>query len=124
MDQKDLPAVYSMADLFLYPSNLEAFPIPITEAMACGAPIVTSRANGLEELAGDAAVLVDPADPEDIAAGIARVLGDPDLQVSLSNKGLDRSSIFTWEECGRKTLSILEELVRNSDGSPVRQSQA
>ena len=60
LDQADLPAIYSASDLYLYPSNQEAFPIPLTEAMACGTPIVTSRANGLEEIAGPAALLVDP----------------------------------------------------------------
>lgn len=110
IDQSDLPALYSMAELFLYPSNLEAFPIPITEAMACGTPIVTSRANGLEELAGDAALLVDPGDPEEIAEGIARVSGSPGLKDSLSRRGLARASFFSWEKCARRTLEILEEV--------------
>jgi glycosyltransferase involved in cell wall biosynthesis len=60
LDQADLPAIYTASELLLYPSNLEAFPIPITEAMRCGVPIVTSRINGLAEIAGDAAILVDP----------------------------------------------------------------
>lgn len=110
IDQADLPAVYSMADLYLYPSNLEAFPIPITEAMACGTPIVTSNANGLVELAGDAALLVDPDRPGDIADGIERVLGDLELRRSLSERGLERSRMFCWERCGRETLAILESL--------------
>jgi glycosyltransferase involved in cell wall biosynthesis len=110
IDQKDLPAVYSLADLFLYPSNLEAFPIPITEAMACGTPIVTSDANGLEEIAGDAALLVDPRDAESIAEAMHRVLSDSELRATLSAKGLARSHMFTWEACAAKTLSILEGL--------------
>src|ERR1044071_1461749 len=72
IDQSDLPAIYSLADLYLYPSNLEAFPIPITEAMACGTPIITSRVNGLEEIAGSAALLVNPDDPEKIADAVQR----------------------------------------------------
>ncbi|HSH75778.1 MAG TPA: glycosyltransferase family 1 protein [Longimicrobiales bacterium] len=110
LDQADLPAVYSMAELFLYPSNLEAFPIPITEAMACGSPIVTSNANGLKELADDAAELVDPSDPDDIAEGIARVVADPGLRADLSRRGLQRSKMFSWEKCARKTLRVLEGL--------------
>lgn len=113
IDQTDLPAVYSLAELFLYPSNLEAFPIPITEAMACGTPIVTSRANGLEELAGDAALLVDPGSPDEIAEGIARVAGDDRLRADLSERGLMRASLFSWDECSRKTLQILEGLNRS-----------
>jgi glycosyltransferase involved in cell wall biosynthesis len=110
IDQKDLPAVYSLADLFLYPSNLEAFPIPITEAMACGTPILTSDVNGLEEIAGDAALLVDPRDAAAIAAAMRLVLCDSELRARLSLKGLERSHLFTWEACARKTLAILEGL--------------
>ena len=108
IDQGDLPAVYSLADLFLYPSNLEAFPIPITEAMACGTPIVTSEVNGLQEIAGDAAMLVDPSDTECIAQAINQVLSDPQLSEDLSSKGLDRAKMFSWDKCARETLEILE----------------
>jgi glycosyltransferase involved in cell wall biosynthesis len=108
--QEDLPAVYSLAGLYLYPSNLEAFPIPITEAMACGTPIITSNTNGLEEIAGDAALLVDPRDPSMISDAMRQVLSSPELQGKLSEKGLARSSTFTWDQCARKTLGILESL--------------
>lgn len=110
LDQADLPAIYSASALYLYPSNQEAFPIPITEAMTCGTPIVTSRANGLEELAGSAALLVDPRNPAEIASAILDVLGDPELAARLSAAGLERSRIFSWEACARKTLRILEEV--------------
>jgi glycosyltransferase involved in cell wall biosynthesis len=110
IDQADLPAVYSLADLYLYPSNLEAFPIPLTEAMACGTPILTSNVNGLKEIAGDAALLVDPSDTESIAHGIAAVLSDPQLRESLSCKGLERSRLFNWDTCAASTLSLLERV--------------
>jgi glycosyltransferase involved in cell wall biosynthesis len=96
IDQADLPAVYSASELYLYPSMQEAFPIPITEAMACGTPIITSRANGLEEIAGSAALLVDPQDPAAIAAAIQRVVGDARLRARLADAGLERSQIFSW----------------------------
>lgn len=111
IEQADLPAVYSQADLYLYPSNLEAFPIPITEAMACGTPIVTSNVNGLVEIAGDAALFVDPRDSEAIAGAIARVLNDQALQKQLSYKGLTRSTKFSWDRCAANTLAILNDLV-------------
>lgn len=114
IDQRDLPAVYSLADLYLYPSNLEAFPIPITEAMACGTPIVTSDRNGLEEIAGPAAVLVNPEDPVAIRDGILKVLTDPAAAATLSKAGLERSKLFSWERCGRETLEVLERA-----GSPM-----
>jgi glycosyltransferase involved in cell wall biosynthesis len=110
IDQSDLPAIYSLADLYLYPSNLEAFPIPITEAMACGTPIITSRANGLEEIAGSAALLVNPDDPEEIADAVQRVLTTPGLQAELSAAGLERSRRFSWERCAKETLDILRGL--------------
>jgi glycosyltransferase involved in cell wall biosynthesis len=109
IDQKDLPAVYSLADLYLYPSNLEAFPIPLTEAMACGTPIVTSNVNGLEEIAGDAALLVDPQNVSDIAEAIFRVLNDSALRQTLSEKALTRSKRFNWDDCAAHTLAILHK---------------
>ncbi|MFQ5528721.1 MAG: glycosyltransferase family 4 protein [Gemmatimonadota bacterium] len=112
--QEDLPAVYSLAAAYLYPSNLEAFPIPITEAMACGTPIVTSDANGLRELAGDAALRVDHTDPRAIAEAVARILEDPDLAAEMSRRGLERSSMFSWDRCSRLTLEIIEAVARRA----------
>jgi glycosyltransferase involved in cell wall biosynthesis len=121
MDQQDLPVVYSAASLYLYPSNLEAFPIPLTEAMACGTPIVTSDINGLEEIAGDAALLVDPTNPQEIASAVGRVLADPTLKESLSARGLERAQKFTWDRCASRTLAILEEVGGGGgDGPPDR----
>jgi glycosyltransferase involved in cell wall biosynthesis len=110
IDQVDMPAVFSLADLFLYPSNLEAFPIPLTEAMACGTPILTSNVNGLKEIAGDAALLTDPSDTERIANGIDRILSDSELRESLSRKGLERSSRFSWDLCAKSTLALFERV--------------
>lgn len=116
IDQEDLPSVYSLCDLFLYPSNLEAFPIPITEAMACGTPIITSDANGLREIAEDAALRVDPENASAIAQTIERVLGDGELRSDLSARGLARSRNFSWEKCARETLDALEEV---GSGAPA-----
>jgi glycosyltransferase involved in cell wall biosynthesis len=110
IDQMDLPAVFSLADLYLYPSNLEAFPIPLTEAMACGTPILTSNVNGLKEIAGDAALLIDPSDTELITNGMARILSNFELRESLSRKGLERSSLFSWDLCAKSTLALLERV--------------
>jgi glycosyltransferase involved in cell wall biosynthesis len=110
IDQADLPAVYTLADLYLYPSNLEAFPIPLTEAMACGTPIITSNANGLEEIAGDAALLVDPRDEAAIADAISRLLSDAALRAGLSARGLARSRNFTWRNCAQEIARILNNL--------------
>ena len=122
LDQADLPAIYSLCELYLYPSNQEAFPIPIAEAMACGVPIVTSAANGLQEIAGEAAVLVDPGDVGAIAEASLQVLTDPALSARLSAAGLARSRVFSWETCARRTLEILEAV--GGDGAPNRRDMA
>ena len=111
LDQQDLPSVYSLADLYLYPSNLEAFPIPITEAMTCGTPIVTSNVNGLREIAGESALFIDPGNTDQIADAIYQVLSDENLRKKLSDKGLVRSQDFSWDKCARKTLDTFESLV-------------
>ncbi|MDX1740719.1 MAG: glycosyltransferase family 1 protein, partial [Rhodothermales bacterium] len=108
VDQSDLPAVYSMADLFLYPSNMEAFPIPITEAMACGTPIVTSDRNGLREIAGDAAILIDSEDTDAIVGAVLSVLTDESVRRDLSLRGLKRSRRYSWDRCAAETLEALE----------------
>ncbi|HET9299010.1 MAG TPA: glycosyltransferase family 1 protein [Candidatus Polarisedimenticolaceae bacterium] len=110
VEQEDLPALYNAADLYLYPTRLEGFPIPITEALACGTPIVTSKGGVFPEAAGEAAVYVDPEDPADIAAGIRRVLEDPALRQSMREKGLERAKLFTWERCASLTLALLQSL--------------
>jgi glycosyltransferase involved in cell wall biosynthesis len=114
IDQEDLPAVYTLADLYLYPSNLEAFPIPLTEAMACGTPIVTSDRNGLQEIAAGAAMHVNAEDPQAIREAMQRVLTDEMLAASLSRAGLQRSQSFSWERCGRETLAVLEAVARKA----------
>ncbi len=112
VDQADLPAFYQMAALFLYPSNMEAFPIPITEALASGTPIVTSNVFGLQELAGDAAILVDPHDPDEIAAATLRLLENESLRADLRAKAAERSKRFDWDVCARETLAVLERVGR------------
>lgn len=112
VDQSDLPVLYRRAALFLYPSNVEAFPIPITEALASGTPIVTSNAYGLKELAGDAALLVDPADAASIADAVLRTLSQPELREELRLKAAVRTKLFSWDDCARKTLGLLEQIGR------------
>ncbi|MEN8375201.1 MAG: glycosyltransferase family 1 protein [Gemmatimonadota bacterium] len=108
ISQEDLPAVYSLADVFLYPSNLESASIPLMEAMACGTPIVTSRVPDMMNVADNAAVFVDPARPDEIAEATQRVLEDPELAHRLGERGLARSSIFSWKKCAQETLDLIE----------------
>jgi glycosyltransferase involved in cell wall biosynthesis len=110
VDQADLPVLFREAELFLYPSNMEAHPIPVTEALATGTPIVTSNAYGLKELAGDAALLVDPSDPDAIADAVLKLVSDPGLREELKRRAAVRSKLFDWDRCTHRTLGILERV--------------
>jgi glycosyltransferase involved in cell wall biosynthesis len=112
IDQADLPAVYTLGELLLYPSHMEAFPIPITEAMACGKAIVTSAVNGPREIAGDAALLVDPADPAAIADAVRLVMTDPTVRARLEAAALERSRLYSWDRCASLTLEALDQISR------------
>lgn len=105
----DLPALLSGALAFVFPSLYEGFGMPVLEALACGAPVLTSRTSALPEVAGDAAQLVDPLDTAAIAAGMARLASDADLRADLRARGLARAAAFTWERCARETLGVLLE---------------
>jgi glycosyltransferase involved in cell wall biosynthesis len=112
VEETDLPAVYSLADVFLLPSLYEGFGIPLLEAMACGCPIVTSTAGSCPEVVGDAAVLVNPCDSEDIAAGVFKVLSDGKLAANLVVKGFSRVTQFSWEKCAQETLDVIRSVVQ------------
>ncbi|MEF3275301.1 MAG: glycosyltransferase family 4 protein [Chloroflexus sp.] len=103
----DLPALLAGALAFVFPSLYEGFGIPVVEAMACGAPVITSTTSSLPEVAGDAALLVDPRDTHAIAAAIMRLSDDPDLRAVLRARGLARARQFTWEACAQRTLEAL-----------------
>jgi glycosyltransferase involved in cell wall biosynthesis len=106
IDDADLPALYSMAAAFVYPSLYEGFGLPVLEAMACGAPVITSGVSSLPEVAGDAAILVDPRDCRAVAGALRMVLGDEELREDLSQRGRQRSQLFTWERTAGKTLDV------------------
>ena len=103
-----LPQVYSEADLFLYPSRLEGFGLPVLEAFACGVPVVASNTTSLPEVAGDAALLVDPEDPGAIARAVKRMMENPALRKRYVRLGLKRARRFTWEKTARETLKVYE----------------
>ncbi len=111
IDSERLPALYSTADIFAYPSFYEGFGLPPLEAMACGTPVVTSNRSSLPEVAGDAAILVDPDDVGDIAVELKRIIEDEELRNGLIKKGLTRAKKFTWDRCATKTLAIYRELI-------------
>ncbi|MBN1137171.1 MAG: glycosyltransferase family 4 protein [Anaerolineae bacterium] len=106
----DLPAVYSGADLFLFPSLYEGFGLPPLEAMACGTPVVCSNAASLPEVVGDAALLVDPRDVEGLTQAMLRVLTDAGLRQALRESGLRRAGQFSWERTARETVDVYQEV--------------
>ena len=106
----DLPALFSMAATFVYPSVYEGFGLPVLEAMACGAPVITSQVSSLPEVAGDAAILVDPTDPKSLASALQKALADEHLRKSLSERGIQRAQLFTWEKTAQKTLGVYKDM--------------
>lgn len=112
--EKDLPALYSGALCFVYPSYFEGFGLPPLEAMKCGAPVVVGNTTSLPEVVGDAAILVNPFDVEAIATGIESLIKDSDLRGRLSVKGIQRAKMFDWRETARKTLKVYEQVALES----------
>jgi glycosyltransferase involved in cell wall biosynthesis len=109
-------ALYAEAAAFLFPSLAEGFGLPVVEAMACGAPVVTSNRSSLPEVAGSAAELCDPEDSSSIAQALAKVLRDPDLAADLRRLGFRRAKEFTWDRTVRETLACYEELASGAGG--------
>ncbi|HEV8714493.1 MAG TPA: glycosyltransferase family 1 protein [Candidatus Binatia bacterium] len=104
--EEDLPAVYSLATVFAYPSLYEGFGLPVLEAMQCGTPVLTSNVSALPEVVGDAALLVTPTEVEEIAEGLTRLLERTDLRTDLRARGYQRVREFSWARCARETLAV------------------
>jgi glycosyltransferase involved in cell wall biosynthesis len=104
----DLPALYSAARVFAYPSLYEGFGIPPVEAMACGTPVVASMAGALPAVLGDAALLVDPYDEKALAEALQAAADD---QGTLRRRGLERAARYTWQRAAQETWAVYEEAV-------------
>jgi glycosyltransferase involved in cell wall biosynthesis len=109
ISERDLPILYSGAEIFVYPSIYEGFGLPVLEAMACGTPVITSNVSSLPEVAGDAAVLVDPHDNMGLTMAMRRILEDSSFHVDLGQKGLARSEAFSWDRCARQTIAVYQQ---------------
>jgi len=110
--ESDLPALYSGALCFVYPSYFEGFGLPPLEAMKCGAPVIVGNKTSLPEVVGDAALAVDPFDVDAIAGAIRRLINDSALRRELSVKGQERAQEFNWRETAEKTLAVYNEVAR------------
>jgi glycosyltransferase involved in cell wall biosynthesis len=105
---------YSAATLFVYPSLYEGFGLPVLEAMACGTPVITANRSALPEVAGEAAVLVDPTDASALAGAIAALAADERRRAFLARAGLARARAFTWERTARATAEAYRAVARQT----------
>jgi glycosyltransferase involved in cell wall biosynthesis len=110
IDIEELPALYTLADVFVYPSLYEGFGLPPLEAMACGCPVLTSNVASLPEVVGDAAETIDPLDVDALAGTMEQLLSDSVRRRALIDKGLQRARSFTWEKCARETVAVYRTL--------------
>ena len=107
---EDLPALYSAADLFVFPSLYEGFGLPVLEALACGTPVVASNASSLPEVAGEAALLVDPSSVEALVRAVRDVLGNRELREDLRERGPKQAARFSWQRAALETLAVYTSL--------------
>jgi glycosyltransferase involved in cell wall biosynthesis len=115
--RQDLPALYSGATAFVYPSLLEGFGLPVVEAMACGTPVITSNNSALKETAANAAVLVDPESVAELTEAMTRLAEDPGERRELSRLGLKRAAEFSWKRTAELTLDAYHQALRPSPGA-------
>ena len=108
---EDLPSLYAGASWFVFPSLYEGFGLPVLEAMACGTPVICSSTSSLPEIVGDAAIMFDPTDPEDIARALAQALADPRKREELSEESLRRAQGFRWEQTAQRTYRCYKEII-------------
>jgi glycosyltransferase involved in cell wall biosynthesis len=113
-DQDTLVSLYNAADILLSPSLYEGFGLTIVEAMACGTPVITSNVSSLPEVAGDAAILLEPTDAEGMVNAIIHLKQDPSYHKALSNKGLIRSELFQWGRTAEQVAQAYEKLLASS----------
>lgn len=110
---QDLPQLYNLADLFVFPSLYEGFGLPPLEAMACGTPVITSNVSSLPEVVGEAGITVNPNNVDELANAINKVLVDEKLRKNMIEEGLKQARKFNWETTARETLDIYEEALKS-----------
>ncbi len=109
--EEELKYLYQCAELLLFPSFYEGFGLPVLEAFACGTPVVTSTAGSLPEVAGEAGLLVNPNDPEEIASAVLKLLTDRDFREHKRQQGFKQVENFSWEKAASKTLEIFNHML-------------
>jgi glycosyltransferase involved in cell wall biosynthesis len=112
---EDLPLVYNLARVFVFPSRYEGFGLTPLEAMACGTPVISSSASSLPEVIADAGILIPPDDVEGFAHAIVRVTGDAQLRGELRRLGLRQAQKFSWERAAQATLRVYEKALMDRE---------
>jgi anaerobic magnesium-protoporphyrin IX monomethyl ester cyclase len=115
----DLPALYSLAEMFVYPSMYEGFGLPVVEAMACGVPVITGRTAALSEIGGGAIMEVDRIEPGSLGRALVALAESRDRREDLSGRGLARAASFSWQRAARESLEIYRETARHRAPSRV-----
>lgn len=110
IENEELPALYSGADFFVFPSLWEGFGIPLLESMACGTPVLSSSLASIPEIVGDGGILVDPYSVEEMAEGMLKITEGNEFRKTLGMKAIASASRFCWDDVARKTLSVYSEL--------------
>lgn len=108
----DLPALYQMATVFVYPSQFEGFGIPVLEALASATPVITSKNGCFSEVGGKTSLYVDPNEPDDIGVALQKVLTDEALQETMKKEGLKHAKLFSEEEVARNTMDVYKEVIK------------
>jgi glycosyltransferase involved in cell wall biosynthesis len=110
VEHEDMPVLYNLAEVYVYPSLYEGFGLPVLEAMQCGCPVVASDATSIPEVAGDAAVLVNALDSKALADAICRVITDMELRKKLVDSGFEQVKKFSWDRCADTMLKVIRQL--------------
>ena len=108
IEDADKAALYNLASVFVYPSFYEGFGFPVLEAMSCGVPVITSHSSSLPEVVGEAGVMIDPYQPEELLRALEGLISDPALGAALIDLGKKRAKAFTWKEAATQTLNLLK----------------
>ena len=107
-----MPALYSAADVFAFPSLYEGFGLPVLEAMACGTPVIASNTSAIPEIAADTGILFDPYDTRGLTEAIVRVLDNAELRAEMRANGLERARRFTWQKTAEATLDLYRSVLQ------------
>ena len=113
VEEQDLPSIYDETDALIYPSLFEGVGLPVLEAMSCGVPVIASDSSSLSEIVGDAGLLVNPLDHQELSRALFLIISDQELRKRYIARGISRAEKFSWETTARQTLDLYKNLNRS-----------